>query len=277
MILSILTIFGWMIFISFLISLINSKYKILFENIGLFITFIASLLFSYYAFFYQQSIIQGFIAVITSGIIVLLSYMLITNTLQIRQTKIFITISSGILLLAYTITIIQSVLIYNVANETQFLLNIIGYNTVLESGSEGIYIVFDNELRTEIVMACTGIGSIALFTGFISAIDTIDVKTKLLYITLSSVAIYLLNLIRNLFIAGAYGGQWFHIQPELIEYIFGQGDDWVSFYIADRIIAQFTSVIIMIIFALLIINLIDNNTKLIEEWISIIDYIDAKL
>jgi len=266
-----------MIFISFLISILHIQYSKLFEIIGLSVTFISSIVFSYYSFFQQQSIIQGFLAIITGISILIILYLIIYNNLKIKQTKIFITISSGILLLAYTVSTFQSVLIYNVASETQFLLDLIGYNTVLESGSEGIYIVFDNGLRTEIVMACTGIGSIALFTGFISAIDTIDIKTKFLYIALSSIAIYLLNLIRNLFIAGAYGGQWFHFQPEIIEYIFGQGDEWVSFYIADRIIAQFGSVFIMIIFALGIINLINNNTRLINEWVTIIDYVNAKL
>ncbi len=272
-IISFLTLLGWVIFISLLLSLSNIKYNKLFEIFGWMFTSVSLFIFSYYAFFEQQSIVQSSISFISGFLTILILYLIIKNKLQIHQTKIFITISSGILLFSYTITMIQTALIYNVATETQFLLQILGYDTILENGTDGIYIVFtETDLRTEIIMACTGIGSIALFTGFISAIDSLDIKLKLLYISLSSITIYLLNLVRNVFIAGAYGGQWFHIQPEFIEYIFGRGDDWVSFYIADRIIAQIGSVIIMVLFAMWIIKFIDDKTTLIEEWVNIIDY-----
>lgn len=272
---SILTFFGWLIFIFLSLSFLNNKYNKLLELNGWIFTAIFSFIFSYYSFIKQQSIIQGSLSVITGLFVILIIYLILFKNLRIKQTKIFITVSSGILLFAYTISFVQSALIYNVAAETQYLLQIIGYDIILENGRDGIYIVFlETELRTEIVLACTSVGSIALFTGFISAINSINYTTKLLYIILSSVTIYILNLIRNVFIAGAYGGQWFHIQPEIIGYIFGRNDEWVSFYIADRIISQIGAVIVMIIFAIGVIKIIDEETKLIDEWVYVIDEIN---
>lgn len=257
---------GWIIFIFLTLSLLNTEFKTYFKVIGWFTTTVMLFLFSYHALFNQQSIIQSIIAIVSGFYTLFILKLIIIDNINIRQTTIFICISSGILLLGYTISTIQIALIYNVASETQYFLDLLGYNTELKVSDNGVYIYFiENSLQTEIIMACTGIGSIALFAGFISSIDTFTIKTKLIYIFISTSVIYLLNIVRNVFIAGAYGGQWFHIQPELIGILFGRTDEWVSFYIADRIIAQLGAVIVMVIFSFIIINMIHDKTKLIQE------------
>jgi|AntRauMinimDraft_3_1070383.scaffolds.fasta_scaffold01300_2 archaeosortase A (PGF-CTERM-specific) len=276
--LTILTIGGWLMFITLFLSLLDIPYKKHFRMKGWIITTALLFIFSYYAWFNEQSIVQSSIAIISGLYSIFIIYLMYKNNIGLRQTTIFITLSSGILLLLYTISTIQLSLISSVATETQFFLDMLGYDTAIERSNDGMYIRFlGTNLKTEIVMACTGIGSIALFAGFISSIDTLSIQMKLALISISSGAIYILNIIRNVFIAGAYGGQWFHIQPEIIESVFGRGDEWVSFYIADRIISQIGAVLVMIIFAIGIINIIDDKTKLIQEWMIIIEHTEKSI
>lgn len=277
-ILTILTIGGWLMFITLFLSLLDVPYKKHFRMKGWIITTILLFIFSYYAWFNEQSIVQSSISLIAGSYSIYVVYLIYKNKIGLRQTTIFLTLSSGILLLLYSISSIQISLITNVAKDTQFFLDMLGYVTAIDQSGNGVYIQFlDTNLRTEIVMACTGIGSIALFAGFISSIDTLSIKMKIVFISISSGTIYLLNIIRNVFIAGAYGGQWFHIQPDLIESIFGRGDEWVSFYIADRIIAQIGAVLIMIVFVIGIINVIDDNTKIIKEWVLLMEYTEKSI
>lgn len=231
-------------------------------------------LFVPYFWFYDQSIIQSIIAFCGSLYGVYITYLIGTEETKLTYITIFISISTFILLAVYTISSIQWYLLDMVASETQMLLELIGYSTELERGENGIYVVFTEtpqELRTQIIVACTGIGSIALFVGLAVSIDTLSMHKRILLAIIMSSIIYSLNAIRNLFIAGAYGGQWFHIAPEYVGMIFGRSDEWVSYYIADRIIAQFASVIVLIIFAYFIISIVDENTKIVKELIFLID------
>ncbi|MCL7412495.1 MAG: archaeosortase A, partial [ANME-2 cluster archaeon] len=62
--------------------------------------------------------------------------------------------------------------------------------------------------RVEIILACTAIESIALFFGLILGTRA-DVKRVLLALLVSIPVIYILNVIRNTFVIGAYGYEWF--------------------------------------------------------------------
>jgi len=273
---SLLTIGGWLVFISLVISLLNrTSYDIHLRVVGWALISVLALLFAPYFWVYDQSIVQALLAFIGGVYGLFIVRLLAQELIKLRQTTILVTVATGILLAVYTIPSIQWALLHTVASETQMLLELIGYSTSLEQGDRGIFIVFDDtpqELRTQIIVACTGIGSIALFTGFAAAIDTLSWRKRVGIALIMASVIYVLNAIRNVFIAGAYGGQWFHIAPGLIERIFGRGDEWVSYYIADRIIAQVAAVIVLIIFAIGILRLLDDETELANEWVRTIEY-----
>jgi len=267
---------GWLILIFMGLSLFKSPIDINLRAIGWFFTAVMGFVFSYHVWVEQQSFIQSFLAIIVGFLSIYISYLILNNSIDLRQTTIFITVSTFILLIVYSSPTIQNILIYNVASETQYILQLMGYETTLEQGSDGVYIVFKEtaeNLQTEIILACTGIGSMALFIGFITAIDSIKIKAKAILTIIAISTIYVLNLLRNVFIAGAYGDQWFHIYPNLIETTFGRSDEWVSFYIADKIIAQFLSVLFMVAFAIIILHIIGENNKLFKEINKIINNI----
>jgi archaeosortase A (PGF-CTERM-specific) len=65
-----------------------------------------------------------------------------------------------------------------------------------------------NGYTVEIILACTAIESIALFTGLIGAVRAPFSRLAAAFIV-SVPVIYVLNLIRDIFVVVAYGEQWF--------------------------------------------------------------------
>jgi archaeosortase A (PGF-CTERM-specific) len=139
-------------------------------------------------------------------------------------------------------------------------------------------IIMLNGYQVEIILACTAIESIALFFGLILGIKA-DKKKVFLALMASIPVIYILNLIRNTFVIGAYGYKWFGTGPMIVqlfghEYFLHQS---ASFYIGHHIIAKGGSGIALffIAYAVLkllpeLLNLIDNLWLLIKEDVSTI-------
>ncbi|MFB3765879.1 MAG: archaeosortase A [Methanotrichaceae archaeon] len=114
---------------------------------------------------------------------------------------------------------------------------------------EGWNILTLNGRSVEIILACTAIESIALFTGVIISVNA-PVTRKLIALVSSVLAIYILNVFRNAFVLMAYGWDWF-------------GND--SFYVAHNIIAKFGSIIALLTVAYLVFMLLPELLTLIDE------------
>ncbi len=90
-----------------------------------------------------------------------------------------------------------------------------------------------NKYTVQIILACTAIESIAIFMGLIFCVRASAKRTMIAFIA-SIPVIYMLNLIRNVFVIVAYGYQWF-------------GED--SFQIAHHQIAKIGSLIALFVIA----------------------------
>ena len=114
-------------------------------------------------------------------------------------------------------------------------------------------------------MACTGIGSMAIFVGLIGAVrGSLRAKAKALGAAIG--VIYVLNIARNVFIAHTMGNQRLHIFPDLIMSLFSAEDPYlVSYFIGDRIIAQFGSVIALIVITWLVVRWVPDVLRVVEE------------
>jgi len=129
------------------------------------------------------------------------------------------------------------------------------------------------ESLVEIILACTAIESIALFFGIILGIKA-ERKRIFMALMASIPVIYILNLIRNAFVIGAYAYNWFGTGP-MIANILGNEfflHDSASFYLGHHIIAKGGSGIALffIAYAVLkllpeLLDLIDNLWQLIRE------------
>ena len=143
-------------------------------------------------------------------------------------------------------------IISGVTDQVMWMLNILNFPALRESWD----IVSLNGYRVQIILACTAIESIALFTGLIISVNA-PTKRLLSAFLISVPVIYGLNLIRDVFVIIAYGEQWFGTN---------------SFEISHHIIAKARSGIALffIAYAVLkilpeLLDLIDGLWKLITE------------
>ncbi len=137
----------------------------------------------------------------------------------------------------------------------------------------GWNIIMLDGYKVEIILACTAIESIALFIGIILGINA-DKKRIFMALMASIPVIYILNLIRNAFVIGAYGYNWFGTGPMTLNILGAEFflHESASFYLGHHIIAKAGSGIALffIAYAVLkllpeILDLIDNLWLLVKE------------
>lgn len=115
-----------------------------------------------------------------------------------------------------------------------------------------------NGYEVEIVLACTAIESIALFIGLIASVNAPFKRLAAAFMA-SVPVIYILNIIRDVFVIVAYGNQWF-----------GQN----SFEIAHNTIAKLGSGIALFVIAYIVMRILPELVDLIEGlWLLVAGFI----
>jgi archaeosortase A (PGF-CTERM-specific) len=165
---------------------------------------------------------------------------------------------------------LNTALIEHTAAQTNRIMSVLGVNAQLITG-DGVRNIFavtnpatGEEYRTHIILACTGIGSMAIFAGLISVIRA-PFRRKTMAFAVSVPVIYALNLGRNVFIATAYGYQWFPYGEGFIASVTGKFDAYASFFWADKVISQGLSVIVLVGILLAVIRFLPELTHLLDE------------
>lgn len=106
-------------------------------------------------------------------------------------------------------------------------------------------IISRNTFRVEIILACTGIQSIAIMLGVAAAVPT-SVRQKILAFVLIVPTIYTLNLLRNVFVIIAYTEQWFPYYPSIAS----NGEfGYESFFWAHNVIAELLALVCLVFIA----------------------------
>jgi archaeosortase A (PGF-CTERM-specific) len=102
-----------------------------------------------------------------------------------------------------------------------------------------------NTFRVEIILACTGIQSIAIMLGVAAAVPT-SFRQKILAFLLITPTIYILNLLRNVFVIIAYTEQWFPYYPSIAS----NGEfGYESFFWAHNVIAELLALVCLVLIA----------------------------
>ncbi|HVP24684.1 MAG TPA: archaeosortase A [Methanomicrobiales archaeon] len=102
-----------------------------------------------------------------------------------------------------------------------------------------------NGFKVEIILACTGIQSMAIMLGVAGAVPT-TTRQKILAFLLVVPTIYILNLLRNVLVIIAYTGQWFPYFPEIAS----NGEyGYESFFWAHNIFAEGGALVALIAIA----------------------------
>jgi archaeosortase A (PGF-CTERM-specific) len=139
------------------------------------------------------------------------------------------------------IPVIGNWLIAIVVDQVVFILDTLGYLVTLTDWN----IIARNNLRVEIILACTGIQSIAIMLGVAAAVPTTKLQKAFAFLLVAP-TIYVLNLLRNVFVIMAYTEQWFPYYPEIA----GNGEfGYESFFWAHNVIAEMLALVLLVAIA----------------------------
>lgn len=138
-----------------------------------------------------------------------------------------------------------------VATHTAWGLSLAGFAPIVGYGPQGFanVIYFEGRPTTHairIISACSGISAMALFAGLIAA--TRETVGRRVVSAVAVVAlVYVLNVIRAMFVAGALAGQWFAFLAGPAGSLFGVTDPALaSYYVAEYAIAQVLVVLVLL-------------------------------
>jgi archaeosortase A (PGF-CTERM-specific) len=226
--------------------------------------------------FVQKSIIEGVLSLLA------VPTSLYGGLLLFRGRESLFTLSRGVAVMGLLYLPLESLVFLNrpliemVTQQTAALLSLLGYE--LRITSIGNQLSYRNTLTlagapgtpprsTEVVLACTGLGSITIFAGLVAAVKA-PLRRKLQALALVVPIIYVLNIIRVAFIAAAYGHQWFDVEPIVspVLFLFGSTDPgMVSYFVADRILAQSLSVVALLGLLWLVVRVLPEVFDVLED------------
>lgn len=111
-----------------------------------------------------------------------------------------------------------------------------------------------NGYKVTIILACTAIESIAIFLGLIFCVRASMKRTMIAFVA-SVPVIYVLNVVRNVFVVVAYGDQWF-------------GE--MSFQIAHHVIAKIGSGIALFVIAYVVLQVLPELLDAIDRLFAVL-------
>ncbi|MFA7198417.1 MAG: archaeosortase A [Methanoculleus sp.] len=132
-------------------------------------------------------------------------------------------------------------LIATVTEQTSMALAAVGYPVNFETWN----LMERNGFRTEIILACTGIQSIAIMLGVAWGVRSTP-KQKLAGFLMVFPTIYILNIVRNVFVVSAYTEQWF---PYLSEIASNGEIGYESFFWAHNVMAEIGALVFLVVLA----------------------------
>ena len=231
----------------------------------------------------DESIVRGVGATIAAPL-----SLLIAKTVYEAEHDLF-TISRAVAVMALVyapfvaIPALHETLILMVTDHTAWLMSTLGWDptvvtTLSEVGVEreitgkdtdyenSFVFMYDGQAITyTIILACTGIGSMAVVTGLVAGVRA-PMRRKIRALAIALPIIYFLNIVRNVFIGVSYGHQYADFFPELTMALFGLNNSLrVSYIWADRIIAQGLSVVAMVLIIWLVMREVPEVMEPIEQ------------
>jgi archaeosortase A (PGF-CTERM-specific) len=233
--------------IGFLASMVPGPHRKYAAIIG-WVFIVAFLFFDLPEYFSESNFLYPIMAALSVPFLVItVRYLLDENNTVMHLTR-----AAAVAFLIYApfayLSVAGNWLILSVVNEVLWLLQIFNYPVHLEAWN----IIAQNGYRVEIILACTGIQSIAIMLGVAAAVPT-TLRQKISAFLIVAPTIYILNLFRNVFVIMAYTGQWFPYWTEIA----GNGEiGYESFFWAHNVIAEMLALVALIIIAFGLFTLI---------------------
>ena len=161
-------------------------------------------------------------------------------------------------------------LIYITAKITTTMLNFFNPGSVyMDYPPSFIYSTFTS-FDVEIVLACTAIQSMVLFTGLVFGVNA-PMRRKLKAFLVSVPVIYGLNIVRNVFVITAYFEQWFAYPSwQWLLQWFVRLPPTQSFDIAHGVLARIGAMIALIAIAYMVFVILPEALDVVEDFVQFI-------
>ncbi|SIQ92722.1 archaeosortase A, PGF-CTERM-specific [Haladaptatus litoreus] len=222
--------------------------------------------------FEMKSFVEGALSLAAVPLCVYAGYQLYSgrDTLFVLSRAVA---AMGIIYVPFSsVEFLRQWLVEQVSFQTNFVIEALGYNpeftVAKENGYHSAFIFTDetgHSYYTYLVLACTGIGSMSIFGGLIAAVKA-PLRRKLKAFAVAISIIWVLNVVRNVFIALAFGNQWFQYFVDPIMSMVGYADPgMVSFFIADRVLSQMLAVVALVAILWLILRDLPELLTVVED------------
>jgi len=225
----------------------------------------------------QKSFVEGIGTLVAVPASLYVGYLLANGRDSLFVLSRSIAIMGLVFLPFETMAVLRQPLVETVTRQTEFLMGLLGYHPEVIQGTavSPDYDPFrstfqfhpapDHKIRYTILLACTGLGSMAIFVGLIGAVRA-PMGRKLRALAVSVPVIYALNLVRNVFIGLSFGKQYLQLYPDLVLTLFASSDPYrVSYFLADRVIAQVLSVGILVGITWLVVRELPEVLVIVED------------
>jgi archaeosortase A (PGF-CTERM-specific) len=287
---------GWVVIAAFLAGWAADSYS---RRLARWLTVGAWLLFSVFWLvqlphfvFAQKSLVEGIGSAIAVPLSAYVGFLLWTGRDSLLILSRSVAVMGVVFMPFQLIEPLQRRLVEGVTYQTEFLMGVRGPSPEVISGSSvcraatvangqftctetypdyrNTFLFHPNGERVTytIVTACTGLGSMAIFAGLVTTVRA-PLRRKLRALAVSLPIIYGLNLVRNVFIGLSFGGMRMQVFPELVASVFGfslaRDPAFVSYYLADRIIAQTASVIALVAITYLVVRELPEVLTIVED------------
>jgi archaeosortase A (PGF-CTERM-specific) len=238
----------------------------------------------------QRSIIEGIGSVLAVPLAMYVGYLLWNGRDSLFVLSRAVVVMGVVFFPFESLVWLQRPLVELVTRQTEFLIGLTGHDPAVVNGAELTHrdidhyrntFVFMTDLpytaETEahrvtytILIACTGLGSMAVFAGLIAAVEA-PLGRKLRALAVSLPVIYGLNLLRNVFIAVTFGKQYLHLFPDAVLTLFASDEvPKVSYYVADRILAQSLSVVALVGITYLVVRELPEVLAIVEDLLFVV-------
>ncbi|MFB6110858.1 MAG: archaeosortase A [Halodesulfurarchaeum sp.] len=220
----------------------------------------------------MRSIVEGLLSAIAVPASLYVGYLTWTERRSFEVLGRAIAVMGLIYLPFEAIPLLRRNAIELVVQNVEAILHLYGFDPAIESGPDALRNTFayvtagsGHPFTTEVILACTGIGSISIVVGLVMAVGA-SLRRKLLGIGIAVPVIYGLNVLRVAFITLASRHQWFAAFKRPVFLVFGIEDPYlVSYIVADRIISQSASVVALVLITLGLLRLLPELATIVED------------
>ncbi|WP_424359901.1 archaeosortase A [Methanocella sp. MCL-LM] len=148
---------------------------------------------------------------------------------------------------------------------TMASLTALGYPAV----RQGLDLIYLNGQVVQIILACTAIQSIAIFIGVVFCMK-VEPERMLKAFLVSVPVIYILNLIRDVFVVASFGNQWFQIMPETVMQWSGKPAEFTSFFWAHNVLAELGSLIALVVISYAVLSMMPELLDYLRDVLSLL-------